>query len=256
MSLRQRTKRNLYGFSPSMTLIVVLVGFWVRWGISESTLIIMNAYSSTCERSAAMIVRWVYWEVGWKSIWIGDVQENELCAMCRNEITTAELQWSDILLYSSATKKYNSSWDRVTKWKKMTKKMIIQKWDQIQRCCRVLSIIELSQLMKTRMVLNRVICLTTIWDIQGDENETTEHDVGSSSQRLDYISSIEVEHGRLCISFSVCSASLQSMHVIAGDCARALKFRHSLYIDFDKYNSSLAMFSDRSYYRTMVVPPK
>jgi len=77
-------------------------------------------------------MRWIYHEVGWKSIWMGDVQENELCAMCRNEITTADLQWSDILLHSSATKNYDSSWDRVTKWKKMIKKMIIQKWDQMQ----------------------------------------------------------------------------------------------------------------------------
>ena len=56
-----------------------------------------------------------------KSIWMGDVQENELCAMCRNEITTADLQWGDILLHSPATKNYDSSWDRVTKWKKMIK---------------------------------------------------------------------------------------------------------------------------------------
>jgi len=78
------------------------------------------------------------------------------------------------------------------------------------------------------MVLNEGNLSDHHRDIQGDENETTEHDVGSGSQRLDYMSSIEVEHGRLRISFSVCSASQQSMHVITGDCARALKFRHSL----------------------------
>ena len=46
--------------------------------------------------------------------------------------------------------------------------------------------------------------------LQGDGNETIEHDVGSGSERLDNISSIDVEHSK-CIYFNVCSASLLEM---------------------------------------------
>ena len=67
MSLRKKATRIVMDrirmvilIFPSLTLIVILVWFWVRWGISESTLIIMNADSESCERSAAMIAGWVY----------------------------------------------------------------------------------------------------------------------------------------------------------------------------------------------------
>ena len=105
MSLRQKPKGIFMGrirvvilIFPSMTLIVILSGVlgpvrdkWIDLDNNERR---QKKLWAQC----SMIVRWIYYEVGWKSTWMGDVQENELRAMCRNKITTADMQWDDILL--------------------------------------------------------------------------------------------------------------------------------------------------------------